>query len=211
MLAATESPVIPPACSSAHPAAMPGWALPRGREPDELAAAFAAGIALKSLDDLVRTAPVWAGCWRARQALKCVAVAVRLMGRTGDEAALRGAVLLTAAGDDSGPVGRVFLAHRRVCARKPAFSSKVVAELVDVLGLAGDDRLTAAVDLPSTRCNPAGLRRSPRRTWSPPSRPPGRMRGRSAGKSFRKSKSWARWTARKRSKASQPSGIATTG
>ena len=37
--------------------ALPGWALPRGRAPDELAAAFAASIALKSLDDLVRSAP----------------------------------------------------------------------------------------------------------------------------------------------------------
>ncbi|OJU88976.1 MAG: hypothetical protein BGO06_25200, partial [Shinella sp. 65-6] len=79
-----DSPVIPSAFSVLHSAGMPGWALPRGREPDELAAAFAVGIALKSLDDLVRSAPAWAGCWRARQALKCAAVAVRLMGRSED-------------------------------------------------------------------------------------------------------------------------------
>lgn len=125
---------------------IPGWALPRGREPGDLDAAFAAGIALKSLDDLVRAAPIWAGCWRARQALKCAAVAVRLMGRTEDEAALRDALLLTAAGDDPGPAGKVFLATKRVATRKPAFSSKAVAELADLLGLAWDDRLTAAVD-----------------------------------------------------------------
>jgi hypothetical protein len=48
-----------------------------------------AGIALKSLDDLVRSEPNWAGCWRQRQALKCAATAVRLMGRNEDETALR--------------------------------------------------------------------------------------------------------------------------
>ena len=141
-----ESPVIPPASSVVHTAKMPGWALPRGREPDELAAAFAAGIALKSLDDLVRSTPDWAGCWRARQALKCAAVAIRLMGRSEDEAALRDALLLTAAGDDPGPTGRVLLATKRLSTRKPAFSSKTLAEFADLLGLAGDDRLTAAVD-----------------------------------------------------------------
>jgi len=107
---------------------------------------LSAGIALKSLDDLVRSAPTWAGCWRSRQALKCAAVAVRLMGRGEDEAALRDAVLLTAAGDDPGPAGRVFLATRRLSTRKPAFSSKAVAELADLLGLAWDERLAAAVD-----------------------------------------------------------------
>jgi hypothetical protein len=127
-------------------AALPGWALPRGREPDVLAAAFSAGIALKSLDDLVRSAPVWAGCWRARQALKCAVVAARLMGRNEDEAALRDAVLLTAAGDDPGPAGKVFLATKRLSTRKTAFSSKAVAELADLLGLAWDDGLTAAID-----------------------------------------------------------------
>ena len=50
-----DSPVTPLVASSVLPAALPGWTLSRGREPDELAAAFAAGIALKSLDDLVRS------------------------------------------------------------------------------------------------------------------------------------------------------------
>lgn len=141
---------LPVASSVAAPtftAALPSWALPRGREPDDLGAAFAAGIALKSLDDLVRSAPVWAGCWRARQALKCAAVAVRVMGRSEDEAALRDAVLLTTAGDDPGPGGKVFLANKRLSTRKPTFSSKVVAEFADLLGLAWDDRMAAAVDL----------------------------------------------------------------
>lgn len=141
-----DSPVTPLVALPVLPAALPGWTLPRSREPDDLSAAFAAGIALKSLDDLVRSAPSWGGCWRSRQALKCAAVAVRLMGRSEDEPALRDALLLTAAGDDPGPAGRVLLATKRLCARKPAFSSKAVAELADLLGLVWDDRLTAAVD-----------------------------------------------------------------
>ncbi|MEP9374931.1 DUF1403 family protein [Mesorhizobium sp. KR1-2] len=44
------------------PSHLPGWALPLGREVGDLDAAFAAVIALKSLDDLVRTEPVWSGC-----------------------------------------------------------------------------------------------------------------------------------------------------
>lgn len=141
-----DSPITPLVATPVLPATLPGWTLPRGREADEVAAAFAAGIALKSLDDLVRSAPAWVGCWRSRQALKCAAVAVRLMGRNKDEAALRDAVLLTAAGDDPGPAGKMFLATKRLSTRKPAFSSKAVAELADLLGLAWDDRLTAAVD-----------------------------------------------------------------
>jgi hypothetical protein len=141
-----DSPVASLVTAPMFTAPLPGWTLSRGREPDELAATFAAGIALKSLDDLVRSAPVWAGCWRARQALKCAAVAVRLMGRSEDEPALRDALLLTAAGGDPGPAGKVFSAFKRVATQKPAFSSKAVAELADLLGLAWDDRLTAAVD-----------------------------------------------------------------
>ena len=124
---------------------IPGWALARGRETGDVEAAFAAGIALKSLDDLVRSQPAWAGCWRSRQALKCATAAVRLFGRSEDEHALRDAVLLTAAGDDPGPAGKVVLAFKRLSARKPGFSSKHVAELTDLLGLAWDEPLIAAV------------------------------------------------------------------
>ena len=101
---------------------------------------------MKSLDDLVGSAPAWVGCWRSRQALRYGAVAVRLMGRSEDGAALRDAVLLTATGDDPGPAGRMFFAYKKLATRKPAFSSKAVAELADLLGLAWGDRLTAAVD-----------------------------------------------------------------
>tara|TARA_R110000787_G_scaffold68280_6_gene152813 strand:+ start:189 stop:1142 length:954 start_codon:yes stop_codon:yes gene_type:complete len=123
---------------------LPAWVRPNGRDVTEADAAFAAGIALKSLDDLVRSDPVWAGCWRSRQALKCAA-AVRLMGRAEDEQALRDAVLLTAAGDDPGPAGKVVLAFKKVSTRKPGFSSKHVAELAGLLALVWDEPLATSV------------------------------------------------------------------
>ena len=125
---------------------IPGWALARRSDLTEVDAAFAAGIALKSLDDLVRSAPGWAGCWRSRQALKCAAVAARLMGRNEDQSGLRDAVLLTATGDDPGPDGKMFLAFKRLAGRKPAVSTKTIADLADLMGLAWDDRLTAAAE-----------------------------------------------------------------
>lgn len=123
---------------------LPGWMQARGRDPSDADAAFAAGIALKSLDDLVRMDPAWAGCWRARQALKCAAGAVRLMGRNEDEADLRDAVLLTAAGDDPGPAGKLFLGFKRMSARKPGFSSRHLAELADFFGPIGEELIAAA-------------------------------------------------------------------
>jgi len=122
---------------------LPAWARPNGPDMTEADAAFAAGIALKSLDDLVRSDPVWAGCWRSRQALKCASVAVRMMGRNEDQAGLRDALLLTAPGDDPGPAGKLFLAFKRISARKPGFSSKHVGELADLLGLIWDEPLAA--------------------------------------------------------------------
>jgi len=133
--------------ASVPPTHLPAWSVPRGREVTEADAAFSAGIALKSLDDCVQFEPAWAGCWRERQALKCAAAAVRLIGRNEDEAALRDAVLLTAAGDDPGPAGRVVLAYKRIAGRKPGFSSKAVAEFADLLGLAWDDGLASIPDL----------------------------------------------------------------
>lgn len=146
MLRGMDSLGIAPVRTALPPANLPAWALPRGRELTESDAAFVAGIALKSFDDLVRAEPVWAGCWRARQALKCAVAAVQLMGRNEDEHALRDALLLTAAGDDPGPAGKVFSTYKRIATRKPGFSTKAVAELADLLGLAWDDRLAAAVD-----------------------------------------------------------------
>lgn len=57
---------------------LPGWAVPLGPAVSEADATFAAGIALKSLDDLMRSSPAFAGCWRARQTLDCATAAVQI-------------------------------------------------------------------------------------------------------------------------------------
>lgn len=89
------------------PPPLPEWATIRGRDLTESDAAFAAGVALKSLDDLI-----WLGFWRDRIALKSAAVAARMAGGTEDEHALRDALFLTASGDDPGLAGKLFLATR---------------------------------------------------------------------------------------------------
>lgn len=126
---------------------LPGWSQARGCDVSEADAAFGAGIALKSLDDLVQLDPVWAGCWRSRQALKCAAVAVRLMGRTEDEHALRDAVLLTAAGDDPGPAGKLYLATKKSPSRSGGVTTTFLKELADLLALGWDEDLAAIPDL----------------------------------------------------------------
>jgi hypothetical protein len=125
---------------------LPAWALPRGRETGEADAAFAAGIALKSIDDLLRGDPAWAGCFRARQALACAAAAVSLMGRGEDEAALRDAVLLTAPGSDPGPAGNLLRGFQKLAAKKPVLSVTVAAELAALFGIAWDHRLAATIE-----------------------------------------------------------------
>ena len=142
-----ESYAAPHARTAATTAPLPAWTRPRGSELTEADAAFSSGIALKSLDDLVRSEPAWAGCWRERQALACAVSAVRLTGRNEDEAALRDAVLLTAAGDDPGPAGKMVLAYKRLAARKPGFSAKQVEDHAELMGLAFDDHLAAIPDL----------------------------------------------------------------
>ncbi|OBZ94749.1 hypothetical protein ADU59_13005 [Pararhizobium polonicum] len=123
------------------PRAVPTWAMPRGAVASDLDAAFVAGAALTALDDLVRSEPVWAGAWRQRLALKCAVAGVRLTGRTEDEAALRDAVLLRAAGDDAGPAGNVFLATRRLAARAILLDTKTLREIADLFALRWDDAL----------------------------------------------------------------------
>ncbi|WP_368669776.1 DUF1403 family protein [Agrobacterium sp. a22-2] len=61
----------------------------------EIDAAFAAGIAPKSLDDLLCAEPPWLGCWRDRLALKAASVAARIVDRSEEENAIRDAVSLT--------------------------------------------------------------------------------------------------------------------
>lgn len=90
---------------------LPAWTRQATSEISETDAAFAAGCALKSLDDLIRADPLWLGCWRDRLALKSAVVAGRMLGHNEEEHALRDAILLTTPGDDPGPAGRLFFGH----------------------------------------------------------------------------------------------------
>ena len=126
---------------------LPGWALPRSRDLSEPDAAFTAGIALKLLDDLVRADPPWLGCWRDRLALKSAAVAARMLGRGDDENAIRDAVLLTAAGDDPGPAGKLYLATRMLTRQTGAIGSPFLREQAELTALRWDDALAPVPDL----------------------------------------------------------------
>lgn len=137
---AAASPALPPP-------QLPTWATPRGRELTESDAAFAAGIALKSLDDLIRADPPWLGCWRDRLALKSAAVAARMLGRNEEENAIRDAVLLTAAGDDPGPAGKLFSATRMLTRRSGTLTTPFVREIAELLGMKWDDNLASIPDM----------------------------------------------------------------
>lgn len=126
---------------------LPRWTRPRAHDFTESDAAFVAGIALKSLDDLVRSDPPWLGCWRDRLALKSAAVAARMLGRGEDENAIRDAVLLTASGHDPGPAGKLFFAARMLTRRTGTITTPFVKELADLFGIRWDDGLAAAPDL----------------------------------------------------------------
>lgn len=128
------------------PPAVPGWAIPRGPVTSDVEAAFLAGAALNSLDNLVRSAPAWAGSWRQRLALKCAAAAVALAGRTEDEAALRDAWHLRAAGADPGPAGNVLAAWTRLADRSPGAGPEALRSAVALLGLRWSDELAALSD-----------------------------------------------------------------
>ncbi len=139
----TPSAPTPPAWSPR----VPGWTLPRGRDINETDAAFAAGIALKSLDDLIRADPPWLGCWRDRLALKSAAVAARIVGRAEDENAIRDAVLLTVAGDDPGPAGKLFVATRMLTRRSGPITTSFVKDIADLFGLRWDEGLASIPDI----------------------------------------------------------------
>lgn len=136
---ASTTPTWPPRLTS--------WTRPRAHDITESDAAFAAGIALKSLDDLVRTEPPWLGCWRDRLALKSAAIAARMLGRNEEERAIRDAVLLTAAGDDPGPAGTLFLATRMLTRRSGPVTTSFVKEIADLFGLRWDDGLASIPDI----------------------------------------------------------------
>jgi len=135
----------PAETASFAPPAVPGWAIPRGLVAGEVEAAFLAGAALNSLDNLVRATPVWAGAWRQRLALKSAAVAVALAGRTEDEAQLRDAWHWRAPGTDLGPAGNLLAAWKRLADRSPEIGPDDLRSIVALLGLRWSDDLAGLV------------------------------------------------------------------
>ena len=146
MLAPMDSRAPVPADTVGILRPLPGWAVLRGSPVSEADTAFAAGIALKSLDDLVHSAPAWAGCWRARQALECAVAAARISGRSVAPAELLDAVLLTATGDDPGPAGRIFGAFRNLANRRGGLTTPFLADLTELMGFFWDESLALLVD-----------------------------------------------------------------
>jgi hypothetical protein len=147
MLPGMDSIATPHSPSPTWSSRRPGWALSRGRDPSDIDAAFVAGIALKSLDDLIRAEPPWLGCWRDRLALKSAAIAARMLGRSEEETAIRDAVLLTSSGDDPGPAGKLFLATRILARRTGTLATPFVKELVALLGMTWDNNLASIPDI----------------------------------------------------------------
>ncbi|WP_027062325.1 DUF1403 family protein [Mesorhizobium loti] len=128
-------PTAAPPLSPYQPPAVPAWALPRRPVTGDAEAAFLAGSALTSLDNLVRADLRWAGAWRQRQALKAAAAAVRLAGRTEDEAALRDAWYLRQPGDDPGPAGTILAAWKRLASRSSHVDGESLCGIAELLGL----------------------------------------------------------------------------
>ncbi|UOK73411.1 DUF1403 family protein [Ancylobacter polymorphus] len=138
-----DAALIPPPSVPIAVPTIPGWALPRGPVAHPAEAAFLAGAALNSLDNLVRTDPPWAGAWRARLALTCAAAAARHAGRAEDEAALRDAWMLRPADGDPGPAGRLLAAWRRLAERSATIDATILQSTCGLLGLGWSPQLAA--------------------------------------------------------------------
>lgn len=124
---------------------VPVWALSRGEVSRDVDAAYVAGAALNSLDNLVRSDPDWSGVWRQRLALRAAAAAVRLLGRREEESALRDAEIFRGPGDDPGPAGRVLLAWRRLASRTTRLEAEAVQVVADLLEVKWDATLAGVV------------------------------------------------------------------
>jgi hypothetical protein len=138
---------VPCATLAAPGATIPTWLRRAVPDAQSLAAhsledvAIAAGAAIGALDVVVRRRERWAGAWRQRLALAAAARTVREAGRVEDESALRDAVLLTRAGDNVGPAGRMFLGWRRLATRPPEdlLTRKSLGAVMEEFGHALDD------------------------------------------------------------------------
>lgn len=133
----TDSPPVPK---------VPVWARPRGLVLHDADAAYLAGAALNSLDNLVRNDFVWASVWRQRLALQCAAAAANLTGRREDESALRDTHFLRGAGDDPGPSGHLLMAWRRLASRATGCDAETVRPVAEQhFGLQWDEALAEVV------------------------------------------------------------------
>jgi len=124
---------------------VPVWARPRGLVLHDADAAYSAGAALNSLDNLVRQDLPWAGVWRQRLALQSAAAAVNMSGRREDESALRDTHFLRASGDDPGPAGHILMAWRRLASRTTSCEPDSVRPVAEHLGLKWDAALAEVV------------------------------------------------------------------
>lgn len=124
----------------------PGWALPRGPVTDLAEAAFFAGAALNSLDNLVRSNPPWAGAWRQRLALSCTAAAMSVVGRVEDVAALRDVWHLRQPGDDPGPAGTILAAWKRLAGLSSGVDVETLRSVTGQLGIRWSDELAMLPD-----------------------------------------------------------------
>jgi hypothetical protein len=125
---------------------LPVWARPRGLVLHDVDAAYLAGAALNSLDNLVRQDTPWAGAWRQRLALRNAAAAVNLTGRHEDESALRDTHFLRGMGDDPGPSGHLLMAWRRLASRTTKYDEETVRSVAEQhFALNWDDNLAEVV------------------------------------------------------------------
>ncbi|MDV3253744.1 DUF1403 family protein [Devosia sp. BK] len=125
---------------------VPVWARSPGLVLHDADAAYLAGTALNSLDNLVRADFVWAGVWRQRLALKNAAAAVNLAGRREDEVALRDTHYLRSVGDDPGPAGHILAAWRRLASRTIGFDAETLRPVTERhFDLHWDDALAEVV------------------------------------------------------------------
>lgn len=122
------------------------WARPRSEVSRDVDAAYLAGAALNSLDNLVRQDFSWAGAWRQRLALQNAASAVNLIGRREDASTLRDSHYLSGASGDPGPSGHLLMAWRRLASRTTYLDEQSVRPVAEQhLGLHWDDSLAEVV------------------------------------------------------------------
>lgn len=125
---------------------VPVWARPRGVILHDADAAYLAGAALNSLDNLVGQDVPWAGVWRQRLALQSAAAAVALTGRREDESSLRDTHYLRGASDDPGPAGHILMAWRRLASRTTGCHEELVRPIAEQhFGLQWDEALAEVV------------------------------------------------------------------